>query len=103
MRDKKANGKYANKTPVMRFIHKNTGWIIMFCGLASLAGFWMYSQTESDFYHSWTCAMLRNYEAGGASFKGIMYDELSEEQKLEYSEFTNTECPLVINLGNSTP
>lgn len=84
--------KYENKTPFMRFLHKNTGWLILLCGLITLAG-WIYSnQVEADFYHSWTCPMLWNYQDGGATYKGVLFEDLDESKQSEYMAFLNAEC-----------
>ena len=99
-KDKKPQGKYANMSPAKRFVHKNTGWIILGVALLCLAVWWNYNQIEQDFYYSWTCAMLFNYQMGGATFKGVKYDALSIDEQQKYDEFVSRECAM--SFGNST-
>ena len=97
----KKGDKYKNKPPVHRFLHKYTGYIIMGAGLLVLALYLNEMQVEPDFYHQWTCPMLFNYERGGATFKGVMYDDLSEDEQQRYSEFLKSEC-LNFDFSNMT-
>lgn len=94
MKDKKANGKYANKSPLMRFVHKYTGWLVLTAGLLVLAMWWNYIQVEQDFYETWTCEMLHQYLVGAATYKGVMFADLPDETKQEYLKLLNAECPI---------
>ena len=53
--------KYGNKNPLMKFVHKNTGYII--CGIILVIAIPLYlNETNSqEFFEKWTCSSLQSY------------------------------------------
>ena len=53
--------KYGNKLPLMKFVHKNTGYIVVGVFLA-IAVPVFYSMMESqEFFEKWTCPQIQIY------------------------------------------
>ena len=53
-------GKYANKTPKMRFFHKYTGLIVLSIILVTIAIAWLYSNSTHVFFEGWSCESINN-------------------------------------------
>jgi len=47
--------KYTNKTPVMRFFHKYTGFIICGIAIAIIGPIWYLYDEQSFYFENWSC------------------------------------------------
>ena len=55
-------GKYANKTPGMRFFHKYTGLIVLSIILTIIAIAWLYTTSTQVFFEGWSCEQITNMD-----------------------------------------
>ena len=90
--------KYGNKSPFMKFVHKNTGYIVVGIFLA-IAIPVFYSMMESqEFFEKWSCGNLEwyalsyNQEFHKQNFPD--HDNLTEEQHTKFHEVI-AECDFV--------
>ena len=83
--------KYGNKTPVVKFLHQNTGYIIV--GIALLVIILVFlSQGVSPFFDKWSCEKINQYYLSGEAFVGFpSYNELDEKQSQRFQQIIN-EC-----------
>ena len=77
--------KYQNKTPVMKFIHKNTGFIICGVILAIAIPLFYAEQGKLEFFEKWTCEQIRTYYLldGGGRFPKV--SELNTDQTIKFN------------------
>ena len=61
MKEKKIGEKYANKSPLMRFLHKNTGFLVCFGILAVAVPWWFYEVNNQEFFENWSCSQIQIY------------------------------------------
>lgn len=59
---KKHGNKYQNKTPLMRFLHKYTGLIIMGVIVLIVGVSYLYYQSEQVFFENWPCSSFISME-----------------------------------------
>lgn len=84
--------KYGNKSPVMKFVHKNTGYIIAGIALAIIIPVFMSVQEEQAFFEKWSCEKISQYFLSGESFVGFpSYNELEDDQRERFDQIIN-EC-----------
>lgn len=90
--------KYGNKSPFMKFVHKNTGYIVVGVLLVVLAPI-VYSTMESqEFFERWSCGNLEwyalsyNQELHNQDFPD--HKHLTEEQHARFHEVI-AECNFV--------
>ena len=88
--------KYANKTPLMRFFHKYTGFIFCAIVLSIAIPWWVDYDSNLEFYDRWGCEQIKAYIYTGESFCQTPHDELSNTQHLGLHEIIN-ECMIVDN------
>lgn len=53
--------KYGNKSPLMKFVHKNTGFLVCFGILAVAVPWWFYEVNSQEFFESWSCSNIQSY------------------------------------------
>lgn len=90
--------KYGNKSPLMRFIHKNTGFLVCFGILAVAVPWYFYETNSQEFFEGWSCDRLQTYVL---LYNQDIYKEnfpdhehLSEEQHMRFHEVIG-ECDSV--------
>ena len=85
--------KYGNKKPLMRFVHKYTGYIIVGGILAVAIPLYLDYDQKADFFERWTCSMITQYHQGKAtSGDNPTYKELDAGQKERFDSILNNEC-----------
>lgn len=85
--------KYGNKSPVMRFVHKYTGYIIASIILAIAIPIYLDYDSNTTFYQRWTCPMMAEYMAGNATAgDNPVYKELTPEKKFLFDKVWSNEC-----------
>ena len=84
--------KYGTKSPVMKFVHKNTGYIIAGVVLAIIIPLFLSVQEEQAFFEKWSCTKISQYYLSGDAFVGFpSYSELEENEKKRFDQINN-EC-----------
>lgn len=83
--------KYANKSPVMRFFHRYTGFIFCAVFLAVAMPLWFDYQSGLEFFDNWSCELTNKYYLSGEKVNGVSYSEMQGEQ-LERFEAIMDEC-----------
>ena len=84
--------KYGTKSPVMKFVHKNTGYIIAGIALAIITPLYLSIQEEQEFFEKWSCEKINQYYLSGDAFIGFpSYSELDEKQAQRFDQIIN-EC-----------
>lgn len=53
--------KYGNKSPLGKFLHKNTGFLVCFGILAVLVPWWFYEVNSQEFFENWSCSNIQSY------------------------------------------
>ena len=53
--------KYGNKSPLMKFVHKNTGFLVCFAILAVAVPWWFYETNSQEFFEGWSCPQIQIY------------------------------------------
>ena len=87
--------KYGNKSPLMKFVHKNTGFIVCFGILAVAVPWWFYETNSQEFFEGWSCPQIQiylltyNQDVYDRGFPD--HDHLTEEQHVRLHEIV-TEC-----------
>ncbi len=72
--------KYENKTPVMRFIHRNTGYITISIVVPLLIISWMYYESTQVFFESWSCLGIMTVDDESLTeLESIRYHEIVED------------------------
>ena len=84
--------KYGNKSPLMRFVHKNTGYIIAGVALAIIIPLFLSVQEEQFFFEKWSCAKINQYFLSGDAFVGFpSYNEMTDGERKRFDQINN-EC-----------
>ena len=53
--------KYGNKSPFMKFLHKNTGFLVCFGILAVVVPIYFYEINSQEFFENWSCGNIQSY------------------------------------------
>ena len=72
--------KYANKTPVMRFFHKYTGFIIAGVSFAIIVPWIAYDESQKEFFENWSCGQINAYSNAENTVDVPQHDELTDSQ-----------------------
>lgn len=83
--------KYANKTPVMRFFHKYTGFIFCAVFLSITIPLWLDYTSNMYFFENWDCGTINAYTLTSRDFGYTPHDELTDEEHVRLHEIF-TEC-----------
>ena len=87
--------KYGNKTPLMKFVHKYTGFIVCGVILAIAIPLYLYETGEQEFFEKWSCGNLQSYlltyDQDIYQLDFPDHDHLSEEQHTRLHEVLS-EC-----------
>lgn len=83
--------KYQNKTPIMRFFHKYTGFIVVGVSIAILAPWIAYSESQVEFFERWPCNIINGYVLVDNNDGNPSYADLTPEQ-LEKFHVILDEC-----------
>lgn len=87
--------KYGNKTPLMKFVNKNTGYIVAAGFIICVVTVWFSITDEQEFFEKWSCGNLEwyvltyNQEIYKQDFPD--HNHLTEEQHLKFHEVIS-EC-----------
>lgn len=77
----------------MKFVHKNTGYLVVLGLLAVAVPLYLVYDQEAEFYERWTCPMMYNYQIGNATAGNHpLHDQMSEEQHIKFHEIYDREC-----------
>ena len=90
--------KYGNKSSLMKFVHKNTGYIVALgFGIVVITA-WLSITEQQEFFEKWTCGNLEWYALSYNQdiFKQDFpdHDHLTEEQHNKFHEVI-AECGFV--------
>jgi len=72
--------KYANKTPLMRFLHMNTGFIVAGLFLVTIVILWVWYDSTLSFFERFTCPQITDYA------KLDEHHDLSFEDHIKFHE-----------------
>jgi len=77
--------KYANKSPLMRFFHKYTGFIVMaIVGTVVIGAWYWYDVTDdSVFFEGWLCINIIKL-----SLNNFQHDNLTEHEHIRLHEIS---------------
>ena len=92
MANKKYNGKYENMSPFKRFLHKNTGFLVMGGSVIIITTLWFTTTEEQEFFMSWNCDKLNFYINDQTIFGYTDHNDLSEELHLKLHLIYNSDC-----------
>ena len=87
--------KYGNKSPIMKFLHKNTGFLVCFGILAVAVPWYFYETNSQEFFENWSCGTIQSYllvydqETYKRDYPD--HDHLTEEQHVRLHEIID-EC-----------
>lgn len=82
--------KYGNKSSLMKFVHKNTGYIVAAGFTIVVITAWLSVSNEQEFFEKWTCPQIQNYlliynqDIHNEDFPD--HEHLSEEQHAKLHE-----------------
>ena len=76
----------------MKFVHKNTGYLVVLGLLAVAVPLYLVYDQEADFYQRWTCPMMDSYFAGNATSDSMLYKDLTDEEKDKFNIIYRSEC-----------
>ncbi len=87
------SGKYQNKSALMRFVHKYTGFIVCGVILSIAIPLYLMEVNSLEFFEKWTCDQVRTYYLldGGGRFQRA--SELTPEQSAKFDTVLS-ECNL---------
>lgn len=71
--------KYSNKTPRMKFLHKNTGYIIFGIVMTLIIVGWFYYTSSQVFFEGWACSAIQ----------GMDFTELNESELIRYNQIVS--------------
>ena len=92
MTDKKYNGKYEKLPAWKRFLHKNTGFIVMGIIGAIILTAWTINEQEMEFFHSWNCEKILYYMMSVENYGYPDHNDLSQEQHLKLHQLYADDC-----------
>ena len=72
--------KYSNKSPVMKILHKYTGFIICGIILAVVVPMYINETSNFEFFERWTCPQLQIYLLLENDSRYPSHDELTPQQ-----------------------
>ena len=84
--------KYDSKNPVVKFVHKNTGFIVMGISVVIIFYAWTLYTEDQEFYSSWSCSKLYGYMVTESNYGYPDHDDLTEAQHLKLHEIYANEC-----------
>ena len=84
--------KYASKNPVVKFVHKNTGFIVMGISVVIIFYAWTLYNEDQEFFSSWSCNKIYGYMVTESNYGYPDHKDLSEAQHLKLHEIYANEC-----------
>ena len=84
--------KYDSKNPVVKFVHKNTGFIVMGISVVIIFYAWTLYTEDQEFFSSWSCSKLYGYMVTESNYGYPDHDDLTEAQHLKLHEIYANEC-----------
>ena len=85
--------KYGNKSSLMKFVHRNTGYIIVGIILSIAIPIYLDWNSNIDFFEKWSCPMMSNYYVGNATAgDNPPYKNLDHIQKEKFDYIMVNEC-----------
>ena len=92
MTNKKFKKKYDSKNPVVRFVHKNTGFIVMGISVVIIFYAWALFTEDQEFFSLWSCNKLYGYMVTESNYGYPDHVDLEEELHLLLHEIYANEC-----------
>ena len=83
--------KYGNKSPLMKILHKYTGFIVVGVILAIAIPLFLQYESEQFFFEKWSCSMINQYRVGVIAPDRPPYTDLTEKE-LERFDDIWSEC-----------
>ena len=84
--------KYANKSPIMKALNQNAGFIVVATVVVLIYFGWGAYSDSKDFYEDWGCMKIENYMIDGITFGYPPHNELTDEQHLELHTLYANDC-----------
>jgi len=90
--NKKFKKKHSSLNPVMKFIHKNTGFIVMGISVVIIFYAWTLYTENQEFFSSWSCNKIYGYMVTESNYGYPDHDVLSDDLHLKLHEIYANEC-----------
>jgi len=90
--DRKYNGRYDKLPSWKRFLHKNTGFIVMGTVLTIVLVGWTIYDGELEFFHSWNCEKILYYMMSVESYGYPDHNDLTPEQHIKLHQLYADDC-----------
>jgi len=84
--------KYGSLNPVSKFVHKNTGFIVMGISVIIIFYAWTLYNEDQEFFSSWSCNKIYGYMLTESNYGYPDHKDLSEAQHLVLHTIYANEC-----------
>jgi hypothetical protein len=84
--------KYSGLNPVSKFVHKNTGFIVMGISVLVIFYAWTLYTDDQEFFSSWSCSKLYGYMITESNYGYPDHKDLTEELHLKLHTIYANEC-----------
>lgn len=85
--------KYGNKSPLMKIVNKNAGYITVGIILAVAVPLYFLYDSSLDFFEKWSCPMMETYQKGMATAgDNPPYKDLDDLTKERFDLILRDEC-----------
>lgn len=85
--------KYGNKSPFMKFVHQNTGYLIAGVFVMIVLAFYIVYDKDSLFFERWTCPMMEQYRVGNATAHDYpKYENMTDDNRLRFDQIYQDDC-----------
>ena len=92
MTNKKYKEKHGSLNPVMKFVHKNTGFIVMGISLVIIFYAWGIYTEDQEFFSSWSCQKIFGYMITESNYGYPDHVDLTEAQHLKLHTMYANDC-----------
>ena len=84
--------KYRGLNPVSKFVHKNTGFIVMGISVLVIFYAWTLYTDDQEFFSSWSCSKIYGYMLTESNYGYPDHKDLTEELHLKLHTIYANEC-----------
>jgi len=90
--NKKFKKKYDSKNPIVKFVHKNTGFIVMGISVVIIFYAWTLYNEDQEFFSSWSCNKIYGYMVTESNYGYPDHDDLPDVLHLKLHNIYANEC-----------